>query len=111
MALDSKSQASDHDWFKTIHSGKVWAWGAGCHDCFATALKRICPISAADSDLALQADENDDQGTYYAKRLKRAVKAITKPESGQALLTMMVLTQELRQSFDFGTNRNTSSET
>ena len=57
LLFDPKYNACDHDWFKTTRAAKPWTFGVACHGLFLSALKQICPLTAADTEEALR-----DQG-------------------------------------------------
>ena len=98
--IDSRNCASDHDWFKTVHAGKGFAFGCSCHNFLTNALRTVCPLTDVDTDAALAECPGDDRGVFFAKRLKRGVKKLCEPSAPQKLLTMMAVTPEL-ESFAF----------
>ena len=92
--IDAQNVASQHDWFKTVHAGKSFAFGTGCHQFLPKAFCTVCPLTEADTEAALAESPDDSRTTMFAKRLKRGVKAITSPLTMQRLLTMMATTMD-----------------
>ena len=95
LLFDPKYNASDHDWFKITRAAKPWTFGVACHGFILSALKQICPLTAADTEEALRDQEGDSTAQFFAKRLKRGVKKLAEPETCQALLCMMTITQDV----------------
>ena len=53
------------------------------------ALKRIAPLTPADTLEALRENENDDHATFFAKRLKRGAKRLSDPSACHDLVIML----------------------
>ena len=81
--------ASESKWFKLIQGAKGWCFGLGCHGFLLKALKRIAPLTPADTMEALRDNENDDHATFFAKRLKRGAKRLSDPSACHDLVIML----------------------
>ena len=95
LLFEPMYNASDHDRFETTRAAKPWTFGVACHGFILSALKQICPLTAADTEEALRDQEGNSTAQFFAKRLKRVVKKLAEPETCQALLCMMTITQDV----------------
>ena len=101
LLFDPKYNASYHDCFKTTRAAKSWMFGVACHGFILSALKQICPLTAADIEEALRDQEGDSTAQFFAKRLKRGVKKLAEPKTCQELLSMMTITQDVSVCVSF----------